>query len=62
MNQINNILFSINYNVLKKFYLKNLQKMTTLEKQKFSNFLNLMFKQKPVGFFLLTLWTNKKKI
>jgi len=58
MNQINNVLFSINYNeillkiqlISKKFYLENSQKMTTLDK-KIIKFLNLMFKQKLVGFF-----------
>jgi len=45
MNQINNILFSINYNVSRKFYCKNSQKMMTLDKKIFK-FLNLMFNQK----------------
>jgi len=57
MNQINNVLFSINYNeillkiqlISKKFYLENSQKMITLNK-KIIKFLNLMFKQKLVGF------------
>jgi len=48
--QINNILSLINYNALKKFYWKNSQKMTTLNK-KILKFFNSMFKQKPVEFF-----------
>ena len=54
MNQINNILFPINYNASKKCYWKNSQKMTTLEKNskmfkfksEFSNYIIKKLKQK----------------